>query len=479
MKKNKLPKFSVIIGSYNTKKYLKLTIESVLNQTFQNFEVIIIDDGSNDGTDKIIKDFASKDKRIRPFYFKKNSGKDSVPKNFGIKKARGDYICFLDSDDLWHENKLSIQNDYIKKNTILISTSCRYIDEKGQNYTSLFTHYFRKFLQNWFFKKGLVGFYMYNPVIFSSVMIKTEIMKKYMLNEKSEFVGIIDYELWLRLFKDSNKNTIFINKDLVKIRRRHDSLNRNYTRASIRAIHCVTQHFIERNSFNHFHIFLIGIGLRVLRTIMNYSYFKIRKVALSGLVLISAIYFTIFYSPVFWHFGNYLLYHDKIDQFKDYKNIVVFSGHGDTSYYNQTYQFRYKDIVSLTSELNEVENIYILGRLQEIPEQRIIQKLLLSDGFDRRKLKIIYEEYQNTQNNIKSISEVIKKDKIDKIIFITSPYHTKRAKMLWTKQSDLDVKIYKSINWPKKQKFFEYQKNKKIIIYEYLSIFYNKFFGNL
>ena len=47
--------------------------------------------------------------------------------------------------------------------------------------------------------------------------------------------------------------------------------------------------------------------------------------------------------------------------------------------------------------------------------------------------------------------------------------------MLWTKQSDLDVKIYKSINWPKKQKFFEYQKNKKIIIYEYLSIFYNKF----
>ena len=263
MKKNKLPKFSVIIGSYNTKKYLKLTIESVLNQTFQNFEVIIIDDGSNDGTDKIIKDFASKDKRIRPFYFKKNSGKDSVPKNFGIKKARGDYICFLDSDDLWHENKLSIQNDCIKKNTILVSTSCRYIDEKGQNYTSLFTHYFRKFLQNWFFKKGLVGFYMYNPVIFSSVMIKTEIMKKYMLNEKSEFVGIIDYELWLRLFKDSNN-----------------------TRASIRAIHCVTQHFIERNSFKHFHIFLIGIGLRVLRTIMNYSYFKIRKVALSGLVLI-------------------------------------------------------------------------------------------------------------------------------------------------------------------------------------------------
>ena len=318
----------------------------------------------------------------------------------------------------------------LKKIQYLLVLHAGILTKKDKNYTSLFTHYFRKFLQNWFFKKGLVGFYMYNPVIFSSVMIKTEIMKKYMLNEKSEFVGIIDYELWLRLFKDSNKNTIFINKDLVKIRRRHDSLNRNYTRASIRAIHCVTQHFIERNSFNHFHIFLIGIGLRVLRTIMNYSYFKIRKVALSGLVLISAIYFTIFYSPVFWHFGNYLLYHDKIDQFKDYKNIVVFSGHGDTSYYNQTYQFRYKDIVSLTSELNEVENIYILGRLQEIPEQRIIQKLLLSDGFDRRKLKIIYEEYQNTKITLKVLVKLLK-DEIDKIFYyITLSYQ--KSKMLWT-----------------------------------------------
>ena len=68
----------------------------------------------------------------------------------------------------------------------------------------------------------------------------------------------------------------------------------------------------------------------------------------------------------------------------------------------------------------------------------------MSDGFDRRKLKIIYEDYQNTQNNIKSISEVIKKDKIDKIIFITSPYQPKEQKC-YGQNKVFDVKIYKSI----------------------------------
>jgi len=479
MNSKKKPKFSVIIGSYNTKKYLKLTLISVLNQTFKDFELIVIDDGSKDGTDKLIQQFASKDKRIRPFYFKTNSGKDSVPKNFGITKARGRYICFLDSDDLWNKDKLIIQNNYLKKDTIMLCTSCKYIDESGNNHTSFFTHHFRKILQNWFFSKGLLGFYMYNPVIFSSVMIKTEVIKKYMLNEKPEFIGIIDYELWLRLFDNSKKKIIFINEDLVKIRRRNDSLNRNYTRASIRAIHCVTKHFIEKNNFKYFYVFLLGVGLRALRTILNFGYHKLKKVALTSLFILFGIYFTIFYSPLIWHLGKPLLHYDKIDSFKNFKNIVVFSGHGDTSYYNQTYQYRYKDIVKLLSNLDEVENIFILGRLREIPEQKIIEKLLISDGVDDSKLRVIYEEFENTKKNIQNVSKMINDENIKNIIFITSPYHTKRAKLLWSNVSNLDVKIFKSTDWPIKKNFFSYQKNKKIIIYEHISILYNKILGNI
>ena len=86
-------------------------------------------------------------------------------------------------------------------------------------------------------------------------MIKTSIMKKYMLNEKSEFIGIIDLELWLRMFNDIKKKIIFINEDLVQIRRRYNSLNRDYKRASIRSMHCVTKHFIEEKILNFFMFF--------------------------------------------------------------------------------------------------------------------------------------------------------------------------------------------------------------------------------
>jgi len=476
-KKN--PKYSIIIGAYNTKKYLRLTLNSVLNQSYKNFELIIVDDGSTDGTDELILQFAKKDSRIKPYFFKINSGKDAVHKNFAIQKAKGEYICFLDSDDLWHKDKLQIQNQHLKKNTILVCTACRYINEEGLNHTNLFMHYFRKFLQSKFFDKGLVSFYMYNPVIFSSVMIKTIAMKKYMLNEKSEFVGIIDLELWLRLFQDIKEKIIFINKDLVQIRRRHNSLNRDYKRASIRSMHCVTKHFIEKKNFQYFYVFLFGIGLRALKTIINYSYFRLKKFFVSLLLVFAASYFIIFYSPLFWYFGKPLLHYDQKELYNNYENIVVFSGHGDTSYYNQTYRYRYKDILNTYYNQKNVENIFILGRLQEIPEQRIIQKLLIADGIPESKLKIIYEEYDNTHKNINNVSGILKKEKINKIIFITSPYHTKRANLLWSQYTDIDVKILKSFNWPIKNNFFEYAKNKKIIIYEHLSIFYNKILGNI
>ena len=138
---------TIITPYFRKKKYVKKSIQSILNQTYTNFELIIVDDGSTDGTDKLILQFAKKDSRIKPYFFKTNSGKDAVPKNFAIQKARGEYICFLDSDDLWHKDKLQIQNQHLKKNTILVCTACRYINEEGLNHTSLFMHYFRKFLQ--------------------------------------------------------------------------------------------------------------------------------------------------------------------------------------------------------------------------------------------------------------------------------------------------------------------------------------------
>ena len=90
-------KISIIITSYNSeKKFLKYSIQSVLDQSYKNFELIIVDDLSTDKSRKIIKEFLKKDRRIKYFFpKKKNSGTASIPRNKGAEIAKGDFICFL------------------------------------------------------------------------------------------------------------------------------------------------------------------------------------------------------------------------------------------------------------------------------------------------------------------------------------------------------------------------------------------------
>ena len=90
-------KVSIIIPIYNTSKYLPDCLNSVISQTYQNLEILLIDDGSTDDSGIIADDYAKKDKRVKVFH-QKNQGQ-SAARNFGIKKASGDFISFIDSDD--------------------------------------------------------------------------------------------------------------------------------------------------------------------------------------------------------------------------------------------------------------------------------------------------------------------------------------------------------------------------------------------
>ncbi|BAQ61473.1 glycosyltransferase [Geminocystis sp. NIES-3708] len=102
------PLISVIIPAFNAEKYLKDAIESVIKQNYQPLEIILIDDGSTDNTAKIAKSFQN----IK-YIYQENSG-PAIARNNGIKIAGGDYIAFLDQDDLWTPNKLSLQINYLK-----------------------------------------------------------------------------------------------------------------------------------------------------------------------------------------------------------------------------------------------------------------------------------------------------------------------------------------------------------------------------
>ena len=109
---------SIIMPSYNTAKFIGQSIESVLNQTYQDFELIIVDDCSTDNTDEVVSAFT--DERIRYFKNEKNSGA-AVSRNKALREATGKWIAFLDSDDLWEKNKLERQIAFMSENQYAFS----------------------------------------------------------------------------------------------------------------------------------------------------------------------------------------------------------------------------------------------------------------------------------------------------------------------------------------------------------------------
>src|SRR5262249_23742907 len=105
-----MPEVSVVIPSYNSAKYLRDAVDSVLKQTFRDFEVVVVDDGSTDDTQAVICRYVSSVRYIR----QDNSGVADA-RNRGIEASRGHYIAFLDADDTWLKHKLEVQLTELKK----------------------------------------------------------------------------------------------------------------------------------------------------------------------------------------------------------------------------------------------------------------------------------------------------------------------------------------------------------------------------
>src|SRR5436309_7380613 len=126
-----MPKVSVIIPVFNGERYIRQTIESVLAQTYRDFELLVIDDGSTDGTAEAVKEY---EKDLR--YVHQGNGGASKARNQGIRFSQGKYIAFLDADDLWEPEKLTIQVEFLERNPKigLVHCNCDGIDEEGRTF---------------------------------------------------------------------------------------------------------------------------------------------------------------------------------------------------------------------------------------------------------------------------------------------------------------------------------------------------------
>lgn len=213
MKSN--PEISVLMSVYNGKKYLQKSIESILNQTFSNFEFIIINDASIDNSLEIIKSFS--DSRIVILNNSENLGL-TKSLNIGLKQASGKYIARLDADDLSFENRLEKQLSFIKKNNLsLIGSSAILIDELGneigkkikpENPTEIKFHLLLK-----------------NPFLHSSLFFKKEDIEKIGYYDE-KFIFAQDYDLVSRL-SHSGFNLGNISEPLIKYRIQKNSITEN------------------------------------------------------------------------------------------------------------------------------------------------------------------------------------------------------------------------------------------------------------
>lgn len=197
------PTVSVIVTTYNREDYLKETIQSILNQTYTDFELIVVDNFSNYNFFKVIEDLG--DSRIRPFQ-NANNGIIAVNRNFGISKAVGKYLAFCDDDDLWEKDKLSIQMKYMEKAPkVVVSSSFIEIDAQSKNgKIQVIKNYEKKY-----------DIYKENLTTLSSVLLTNSSDVKFSVDPY--LMTLEDYALWIELYHKGYELHV-IQKPLMRYR---------------------------------------------------------------------------------------------------------------------------------------------------------------------------------------------------------------------------------------------------------------------
>ena len=246
----KNPTVSVIIPTYNRAHLISRAIKSVLNQTYQDFEVIVVDDGSTDNTEEVIKEFQKKDERIKYVRHEKNKG-GSAARNTGIKAAKGKYIAFLDSDDEWLSKKLQKQIAIYQKSEKLDSkvlyTGIFYIDQSnGTTQQKIPT------------KEG----WIFYDLLFDNVVVggcSTVILPRRCIDVVGLFDEMLDssqdLDMWLRLSR--RYPFIAIKEPLTKVYIHEKRITEN-ARAKVRAREHIFEKFSEeiqkeRRAHGYFH----------------------------------------------------------------------------------------------------------------------------------------------------------------------------------------------------------------------------------
>lgn len=231
------PQVSIVVTCYNYGKYVAGCLASLQEQTFQNFEVIVVDDGSTDDSEEQVRSFLD-DPRFR--YIKQDNGGQANAKNRGIKESSGELVAFLDADDQWDSTKLEQQVPlFFEANIGVVYSRTAYINTQGElQQTDPEGQYILP-------RKGCVTKYLIydNFVPFSSAVVRRDYFEKFGMFDESLAMGI-DWDLWLRF--STKVHFDYIDKKLLLYRVGHsDQMSKNLLERFLCADRIVAKFFVE------------------------------------------------------------------------------------------------------------------------------------------------------------------------------------------------------------------------------------------
>jgi teichuronic acid biosynthesis glycosyltransferase TuaG len=199
---------SIVMPAYNSESHIQDSIQSIINQSLHNWELIIVDNCSTDGTVDIIKKIQSTHSNIQLYSTDFNSGGPAVPRNIGINNSAGKYLAFIDSDDVWDINKLRVQLPYLKMYNLVCCLANK-INEDGLVVN------FSKSIRNK--EINLCSLVYKNTIINSSVIVHKNLFMHTLFDESQLILGLEDYSSYIR-YVGLHGNALLVGEPLVNYR---------------------------------------------------------------------------------------------------------------------------------------------------------------------------------------------------------------------------------------------------------------------
>lgn len=235
------PMVSVVMPAFNASRTIAESIMSVIEQGYQDWELIIVDDGSVDSTGEIVGSF--NDPRI--IYLKQSNRGVAAARNSAIKKATGKYIAFLDADDLWNEEKLASQVDFMESNEqrCISHTGYKSFVDSRENVIE------NKLFYPFAIKSDLERLLVFNYLATLTVMVKRETLERVGFFDET-YMGAEDWELWTRVLL-SGCAIGYIEKELAFYREGTSGLSKNREKQLVQEFRVLQNHVLKTNKYKY------------------------------------------------------------------------------------------------------------------------------------------------------------------------------------------------------------------------------------